>query len=105
MEKSVNSNERSLLSKMLAQFRHRHWASPSKIVVTPQAAVALALFETYGPTFEGIEIESRIFSEDEVVGLGEGTAIGVFLQDNPPKLRSCDLIRRTSRVGVPETTA
>lgn len=78
---------------MVQQFKSSHrGAPPSKIVLTPQAALALGMKEAYGPIFMGIKVEAAIFSEEAVARPGSGTHLGVFMHGKPEALRSVDLI-------------
>ena len=77
---------------MVGQFKTAHGGiPPTKIVLTPQAALALALKEAYTPEFMGVGIEARPFDETEIAQPGKGSQLGIFMRGNPEALRACDL--------------
>jgi hypothetical protein len=89
----MDQTANNLLGAMVMQYRtaHRH-QDPERIILTPQAALALALMQTYSGQFQGIEVEARQIDENEVAKPGEGTKLGVFLKGDPESLRCCDLL-------------
>jgi hypothetical protein len=77
---------------MVNQYKSTHQGMlPEKIILTPQAALALALKEAYGDNFLGVQVVSMPFEENEVAQPGQGTKLGVFMHGNPESIRSCDL--------------
>jgi hypothetical protein len=92
MPHSLASLNHRLLALMVNQFKTSHQGMPpEKIVLTPQAALALALKEAYGNTFLGVLIEALPFTEKDVTSPGNGTRLGIFMHGTPEAIRACDL--------------
>lgn len=92
MHSSPSTINQRLLAMMVNQYKSTHQGMmPEKIVLTPQAALALALKEAYGDSFMGTQVVSAPFTENEVAQPGHGTKLGVFMYGNPESIRSCDL--------------
>ena len=82
-------NSPKVLSQMLEQFRERHNQAPRAIVVAPVALVALGIKRSVAPSWDRVPVECRLFEKEEVVELGTGTRLGVFVYKGD--LRSCEL--------------
>jgi hypothetical protein len=82
-----------LLTQFVNQFKARNGKSPTRIVIAPVAAVALALKRSLGPVWNGIPVEMRKVGDDETVNLGKGTGLGIFVLNRGDKLsiRACEL--------------
>ena len=78
------------LKTMLQQYRDRHQKDPEEIVITPLAALVLALKEGVPSSYAGIPIHGRDFTDNEAAL--SGRKLGIFYREDEAALRSCDLI-------------
>lgn len=88
---SSQSLNHKLLALVVNQFQKLHGRLPLKIVLTPAAAMALAMKQAYGTHFMGVELEAAPFSETEIAQPGTGTRLGVLIHGSPEVIRACDL--------------
>lgn len=74
-------------------------ANPTKIVMTPQAALTVGLSETVQPEHDGVAIIISPFVDADTVRKGTGRMIGIFLKGdasgNQMDLRSVELVSVT----------
>lgn len=92
--KSMNPNTSPLLTQMVAQFRQRHQKLPRQLVVTPLAALALAIKGGLAPVWEGIPVVCRDIAEIEVADPASPAAcLAVLLvpEEDVGRLVTCDL--------------
>lgn len=68
-----------LLAQLIQQFHSRHNRLPDEIVVAPAAMAALGIKGSLAPSWNGIPVYARLFSESDVVERGE--KLGVFLKN------------------------
>lgn len=81
---------------MVEKFKDRHHKVPRKIVVAPYALVALGLKKSVGTEWDGIPVECRLFSDNEVVSRHDrnrAVSLGVFVKETRGRavIRACDL--------------
>jgi len=69
-----------LLSQMVEQYQRRHNCLPKKIVLTPLAMTGLAVKRTVGPVWNGVPVECREITSDDVVA--SGPCLGLDLDGN-----------------------
>lgn len=88
----MNSKNAKLLTKMIEQFAQAHQGKkPVKIVVEPLALVALGLKQSVAPSWGGVPVECRDFSENEVVKAPNGNSLGVSLDTRESQIVACSL--------------
>lgn len=82
-----------ILNQMVQEFKTKHGKLPTSITVTPLALALLAIRHSVSLRCEGVPVDSRLFSEQEVVT--NGPNLGVFVYENSStgqhELRACDL--------------
>jgi len=79
-----------LLKAYLHQYRTKHGKDPSRIVITPAAALAVCIKSGIAPSLDGIPVEGKDFDEPDVAKDGSGTRLGLFIRNN--HVVACDLI-------------
>lgn len=82
-------NSPKILSQMVEQFRQEHNQAPREIVVAPVALLALGIKQSVMPFWDNVPVKCRLFEESEVVEVGTGTRLGVFVYKGD--LRACEL--------------
>jgi hypothetical protein len=83
-----------MLPSMLSQYRKTHNnSSPAEIVVTPLAAVVLAMKKCVIQFCDGVRVVGKDFKETEAVAPGTGSRLGVFVRQSNGEMSlvSCDL--------------
>lgn len=60
---------------MVAQYQKRHNRLPHKIVLTPLAMVGAAIKRTVGPVWNGVPVECRELSDEDIVKSGPSLGI------------------------------
>ena len=73
----------NVVEAALEEFKLSHTGGkPTKIVVTPHAALALGSDPEFKlSSFGEIEVQVTLFDGEEAVEAGKGTRIGLFLRD------------------------
>jgi hypothetical protein len=88
----MESKNVKLLTKLIQQYAKAHQGSlPIKIVVEPLALVALGLKQSVAPSWGGVPVECRDFSENEVVEPAKGNSIGVSFDTRENQVVACSL--------------
>jgi hypothetical protein len=89
-----NQNQK-ILTQMVQRFSKKHGRPPARIVVAPVALVALGLKKSVSPLWEGIPVECRLFSQEEVTAKhdDEVVTLGIFVKEKRGRLHlvACDL--------------
>ena len=89
----MTTEVRSYIEKELERYKSTTGKFPAELVLTPLAAVVLALKEPYGKFALGVPICCRVFSEQQVVEPSAGSRLGILVVNSGEEiqLRSCSL--------------
>jgi len=90
----MNQTAEKVLSQLLNQFEAKHKRRPARIVVTPLAALALAVKRSLRPIWQDIPVECREIDETEATNVdAEVRSLAVFVlpEDRTARLVACDL--------------
>jgi hypothetical protein len=82
---------------MVERFRQKHNRLPARIVIAPVALIGLGLKKSVAPVWDGVPVECRLFTEEEVVPRHkkpQATSLGVFMKESRGtfRLAACDLL-------------
>lgn len=80
----------SLLRDMISQYTRRHRRLPSQVVMTPKAAVALAI-KGESCWSQDVTVIARKFSSAETRPPGRGNALGIALKPDLTQIVAVEL--------------
>jgi hypothetical protein len=89
----MNSKNKSLLSKLVSQFKEAHQGrAPKQVVMEPLALVSLGIRRDVAPMVAGVRVTCREIEKIEVAKPGQGTSLGVLLDTKEKRIVACDLV-------------